>query len=174
MPAQVAHNEHPESKHQHSSKESKEQNSESQEDKEQAARQAAHDKAAKAGGKNRGQQGSVGVNRQSQQGLGGPARADRQSAPDNALAESATGLPPSGSPTVEQPAPSTFQPSAGAAPTGPFGLTEYKKEGTAISPDGRRTCPRLTAKRRLPLRRSNPLSNLHKTQAQVNRNRNWR
>ena len=47
MPAQVAHNEHPESKHQHSSKESKEQNSESQEDKEQAARQAAHDKVPK-------------------------------------------------------------------------------------------------------------------------------
>jgi hypothetical protein len=70
---------------------------------------------AQAGGKNRGQQGSVGVNRQGQQGLGGPARADRQSAADNALAESATGLPPSGSPTVEQPAPSTFDPSAGAA-----------------------------------------------------------
>jgi hypothetical protein len=47
MPAQVAHNEHPESKHQHSSKESKEQNSESQEDKEQAARQAAHDRVPK-------------------------------------------------------------------------------------------------------------------------------
>ena len=57
----------------------------------------------------------MGVNRQNQQGLGGAARADRQSAADNALAESATGLPPSGSPTVEQPAPSTFQPSAGAA-----------------------------------------------------------
>ena len=69
---------------------------------------------AKTGGKNRLKQRAVGVNRQNQQGLGGAARADRQSAPDNALAESATGLPPSGGSTVEQPAPSTFQPSADA------------------------------------------------------------
>ena len=47
MPAQVAHNEHPESKHQHSSKEDKETRSRPKRTRNQAARQAAHDKVPK-------------------------------------------------------------------------------------------------------------------------------
>jgi hypothetical protein len=51
MPAQVAHNEHPESKH-HSSKEDKDNKESSPEEKEQEARKAAHDRVPKPEEKN--------------------------------------------------------------------------------------------------------------------------
>ena len=100
MPAQVAHNEHPESKH-HSSKD-KDNKESSQEEKEQEARKAAHDKVPKP-------------EDEGQQGIGGSRSTTRTWRPSTSweLETMPSQNPPRAQDdcTVTQPPP-TFQPSA--------------------------------------------------------------